>query len=412
MAYVKQTWVDHESILDAQHMNHLEDGVATLSDGISDLRDDLNALYNGTESYNLFNVNSEDNVTGAFLHKSGRVSEVAGYIYSHKIPVQAGVNYFIPVNPDLGTDYIAVFYKADDSVVLPEAATKTSDEKYWKFIAPASAVWMRISSDINRMTQVMVVKGDTQPGDSYVPYSAQQGGLIYEQGQKVTAMWNESTSLKGKKLSVNGDSICYGAGASGGYGKIIADRCGMTLENKGVSGATIAANTYGSDTTTPRHWICRTIDTMDADADYVILEGGVNDASTSVALGTLNLANYTAALDDTTFCGAFESMLKQAILRFTKAKIFYLAVHKMTTGFSCNATENSYYHCALGLCKKWGVPVIDLNESVPPLGMYVEDENLVALRNTYTHNGDGWHPNQAGYERFYCDKIIAAMKGA
>lgn len=412
MAYVKQTWVDHESVLDAQHMNHLEEGISTLNEGLTDLENNLNTLYNGTDSYNLFNVNSEDNVTGAFLHKSGTVTQSAGYVYSHKIPVQAGTNYFITSNPDLGADYIAVFYKADDSVVLPGSATKTDDEKYWKITAPTAAIWMRINSDVNRMTQVMVVKGDTQPGDSYVAYSAQQGGLIYEQGQKVTSMWNESTILSGKKLSVNGDSICYGAGSTGGYGQIIAEKCGMTLENKAVSGATIAAETYASDETTPRHWICRTIDTMDADADYVILEGGVNDASTSVALGTLNLSNYTATLDDTTFCGAFESMLKQALLHFTKAKIFYLAVHKMTTGFSCNGDEDNYYHCALVLCRKWGVPVIDLNESVPPLGMYTEDENLVNLRKTYTHNGDGWHPNQAGYERFYCDRIIAAMKGA
>lgn len=45
--------------------------------------------------------------------------------------------------------------------------------------------------------------------------------------------------LWGKKLYVDGDSICYGNGYTGGYGKIIADKYKMTLVNAGVGGATI-----------------------------------------------------------------------------------------------------------------------------------------------------------------------------
>lgn len=409
MAYEKQTWIDGESPLDAQRMNHMESGIADASNEISAAAAELKKLYSGGESYNLFNVNSSDNVTGAFLHKDGSVITSAGYVYSHLIPVQAGLTYYVTLNPDLGADYIAVFYDLNEAVVSGDSPEKTEDGLYWKLVIPDSAVWMRINTDVNRMSQVMVIQSDTQPTEDYVPYTASESGLVYEQGIKVDALSNESTLLSGKKLCVNGDSICYGAGSTGGYGKLIADRCGMTLQNVAQSGATIAAETYASDGTTARHWICRTIEDMDADADFVILEGGVNDASESVEMGTLNLSNYTAALDESTFCGAFESMLKKAILHFEKAKIFYLAVHKMTSGFNCNTSEN-YYHAAISLCKKWGVPVIDLNVSVPPLGMYVEDENLIALREKYTHNGDGWHPNQAGYERYYLDAIIGAMK--
>lgn len=36
MAYVKQTWVDLETPLDAEHMNHIEEGVNQLSGKIAD----------------------------------------------------------------------------------------------------------------------------------------------------------------------------------------------------------------------------------------------------------------------------------------------------------------------------------------------------------------------------------------
>lgn len=49
--------------------------------------------------------------------------------------------------------------------------------------------------------------------------------------------------LWGKKLYVDGDSICYGNGYKGGFGKIIADKYNMELTNAGVGGATIAINT-------------------------------------------------------------------------------------------------------------------------------------------------------------------------
>lgn len=408
MVYEKQTWIDGESPLDAQRMNHMESGIAAAANEISSAAAELKKLYSGGETYNLFNVNSPDNVNGAFLHKDGSVISTAGYVYSHPIQVQPGKTYYVTLNPDLMADYIAAFYALNETVVSGGAPEKTEDGLFWKLIIPDAAVWMRINTDVNRMSSVMVVQSDTQP-EEYVPYTASESGLVYEQGVKVDALSGESTLLRGKKLSVNGDSLCYGAGSTGGYGKLIADRCGMTLQNIAQSGATIAAETYASDGTTARHWICRTIENMDADADFVILEGGVNDAAENVSMGTLNLSNYTAALDETTFCGAFESMLKKAIVHFEKAKIFYLAVHKMATGFSSNASDN-YYHNAIALCKKWGVPVIDLNVSVPPLGMYVEDANLVALREKYTHNGDGWHPNRAGYERYYLDAIIGAMK--
>ncbi len=214
--------------------------------------------------------------------------------------------------------------------------------------------------------------------------------------------------LYGKKISVNGDSICYGAGYKGGYAKIIAFRNDMAYQNIGVAGGTIAAETYSGSN--PKHWISRTIVNMDADADYAILEGGVNDASTNIPLGSLT-QGYTDQLDDTTFYGAMESILKQLIIRFSGKKIGFVIVHQMTNNYrSSNPEDTSYYWAIIKCCNKWGVPYCDLNTTVPPFGYLRNNADLDSIRTAYTKDGDGWHPNEAGYKKYYCDKIEEWMK--
>jgi hypothetical protein len=49
--------------------------------------------------------------------------------------------------------------------------------------------------------------------------------------------------------------------------------------------------------------------------------------------------------------------------------------------------------------------------------MFPTDGELGEVRNTYTapsssnpNVGDGWHPNEEGYRKYYCDKIVAWME--
>ena len=218
-----------------------------------------------------------------------------------------------------------------------------------------------------------------------------------------------TSPLFGKKISFNGDSICA---ARGGYGKIIAERCGMEYQNVAISGGTIAAEQYEGER--PRHWISRTICKMDEDSDFAIVEGGVNDAALlgdvgAPLLGKLS-SGYNAELDDTTFFGAFESMLKQLIIRFKGKKIGYIAVHKMTQRFSSvYKGEDNFYLAAKTCCAKWGVPFLDLNSLLPAFGFFTPDGDpeLYKLREIYTNRGDGWHPSDEGYKKYYCDKIEA-----
>lgn len=223
----------------------------------------------------------------------------------------------------------------------------------------------------------------------------------------------ESNPLYGKKLTVNGDSICQGVGFRGGYGWIIAERNAMLLQNVAIGGGTVTAEQYYSAERKPRHWISRTIQQMDADADYAILEGGVNDASLRVPMGEIS-TGFSEELDDTTFCGAFESMLRQLTLRFAGKKIGYIFVHQMTEEFSPEDRTYGYYQAARRACQKWGVPYCDLTISCPAFGLFPKEKAeapaLYAMRQLYTHNGDGWHPSEEGYRAYYCDKIESWMR--
>jgi lysophospholipase L1-like esterase len=220
------------------------------------------------------------------------------------------------------------------------------------------------------------------------------------------------SNLFGKSVTFNGDSICAGAGYAGGYGKIIADRFSMEYENVAVNGGTIAAETYKESTGAARHWISRSVGIMNEEADYAILEGGVNDSSLGVPLGTISVG-YNSTLDDTTFYGAFECMLKQLVTRFAGKKYGYIAVHQAANNFRIiNDAETSYYWAAKRCCEKWGVPFLDLNGTLPPFNFFsaAGDPKLYALRTTYTNNGDGWHPTEAGYNDYYVPKIVKWME--
>ena len=260
------------------------------------------------------------------------------------------------------------------------------------------------------------VKGDAGPqGETGPQGPAGENGRIIAQGdppEDRTLLWVDTTDdtgsdamfhnpLAGKSITFNGDSICAGYDLGGGYGKIIADRNGMAYQNIARGGATITAELYSGSTGEPYHWISRTVTDMDSTADYAILEGGVNDYWKSAPLGAIS-AGYAAALDDTTFYGAFETMLKCLIQRFMGKKIGYIIVHR--THAEGMWPGGAYHTAAVACCKKWGIPCLDLTESVPPLS-----QDTVLSKN-YTYGGDGTHPTDLGYRAFYCDRIEAWLK--
>lgn len=355
-----------------------------------------------------FSVNKYDKKKGknGYIQREGFI-ENPGYRVSSPIFVKGGVSYKQTAPTGVGDNIQYAVTDIEGNILSIALCTNGNDGFY--YYTPAVNQYIVINIGWADNADVTMFSELEKFPNVYTPYmEILQSAYVY----KENIIGETSPSLNGKVLAVNGDSICYGAGFLGGYAKIIAERNQMALQNIAVGGGTIAAETYYKDTGAKRHWICRTINNMREDADYVLLEGGVNDPGNNVPIGQIS-DGYTANLDDTTFYGAFESMLKQLIIRFGGKKIGYIAVHKMTDKFSSVKTngEDNYYHAAKKCCEKWGVPFLDLNVDVPAFGMFPKDSSELGLiRSTYTSNSDGWHPSEEGYKKYYCDKIEEWMK--
>lgn len=210
--------------------------------------------------------------------------------------------------------------------------------------------------------------------------------------------------LAGKTLYVAGDSIAYGKGSAGGYGKCIADRYGMQLINEAVDGATLATLVPDNVNGGYRTSIGMTVksSTELEKADYILLEGGVNDAWNNAKLGALN-GSFAPAFYSGDTIGTLEAMLDDLTKKHSDKRVAYVFPHSGLFASSENWYK-TYKPAILAALKKWGVPYVDIEECAPPMGAHGVSE----LSDKYTL--DGTHPNKAGYERFYMEPIAALLK--
>ena len=374
----------------------------TLEDAVDDLNkrfDDKFALY---ESVNLFN-NQDPLIKNGLYGVSSFVAN-DDYRVTGPIAVKGGVSYKFPhYNNVFGSSKRYAIVDAENNVIQVVLDSTATD---YFTITPSFDCFISCQLTPSTLDSFMVCKASEYPS-SYVPYTK----YVYLKGTKVYSsdiIGQIDNPLYEKKISFNGDSICQGISASGGYGVIIATENEMEYQNIGISGGTICGDTYYPGGETPRHWISRTIQNMDSDSDFAIVEGGVNDMWNGLTLGTLSVG-YDAALDDTTFYGAMESVCKQLTTRYAGKKYGFIIVHCVDTGWYYKTSN--YYKAIIECCNKWGVPFIDLNLLVPPLGLFPQSATaLYAIRSQYTYNADGCHLTQDGYKKFYTDKITDWLK--
>lgn len=354
---------------------------------------------------NLFN--KDDVITGSIVNPyTGELIEYAGTFHAFIEFTQGTYTFVVPYGLfGTGNAFTLPVFNADRSIIAYVEATSHSniDSMFATVVFDLSAQmaangkYFGVNGTVDELDTLMVVKSSVYPS-TYSPYGTYKTieGLQIKKDQIIDLdSIDAGNPLSGKILACTGDSICAGAGYAGGYAKIIGEENGMTVQNIAVGGGTLAH-------TGSTFCISESIGDLRADADYVILDGGGNDADSGVSLGTIS-QGYNAELDNTTFIGAFETMLKAAITRFPTKKIGYIFIHKCVYLFD-SSVENSYYDAAKKCCEKWGIPYCDLNTQTLPLN-YIE-----ALRTAYTANGDGYHPNEQGYKLFYVPKITAWLK--
>lgn len=376
-------------------------GYSKLNETVQILDDFAGDVGEYVQPTNLFNKDSALIKANYRLSSSGDYISLSGSSVTHPIPIVVGQEYSFSFSGSYYGDAankIVRYCTADGTLVGDgQNATVNTDSggtKYGTFTAidkgiDAHFVCVNIRSTL--LSSMMFVKGGTIPVYSawFEPYwtiklpNAAQINMLY-----------------GKKAAFTGDSICYGAGYSGGYPKIIGNNNNMTISNTGQTGATLASGTTVDGVN--RGWICNKVANMPADYDYYIVEGGVNDAAGDVGVQLGALSNgYTATLDTTTLYGAVESICKTLQTTFVGKKYGFLIPHNT---YAWTHRWNTDFRPAIKeACAKWGIPVLDLSEETAQL------YNISALK-TYTLNSDGWHPTEDGYKIYYVPKIEAWMK--
>lgn len=392
------------------------DGVTYESAGTA-VREQVSNVKNAVNRYvgepvNLFNKDSTKNEHGYYIRGETTSSDVEGCGVSHPIYVEYGDSFILKYpygtygkNCANAFDKNGVFVKSFQNSEIDSnnnLAILNIDREAISYIVINVTTNQKSAVPIDKCMIVRGASFDEFP-ETYVPYavdSSNMGGFVTPKNfsAEVQLAWNP---LYGKVVSFNGDSICYGEGYRGGYGLMIANENNMIYENRGVSGGTITAETYFDDgKTRPKHWICRDIDNMRDDAEYIILEGGVND-SNAENIGAIT-EGFKATLNDSTFCGAFESMLKKAILKWPGKKIGYILSPKAYNHDGTGADKEKW-DLARAICEKWSVPYLDLRNAS---GL---NAGLPETRTMFFHNDDGVHPNESGY-KVIVPKIVAWMK--
>ena len=204
--------------------------------------------------------------------------------------------------------------------------------------------------------------------------------------------------LKGKKVNFLGDSITEGVGAScfdNIYHQVMKREYGLAEARAyGISGTRIARQTKPSDWEKFDHDFCERYETMDDDADIVVVFGGTNDFGHGDApIGNIN--------DRTpyTFYGALRYLFEGLINKYPAATIVMMTpMHRYndesTRGdgekpYNCG-TLRDYVNVIREVADYYSIPVMDLyaNSGIYPM--------LDAHRERYTI--DGLHPNDLGNE--------------
>lgn len=263
-----------------------------------------------------------------------------------------------------------------------------------------------VGSNAYQLDTVMIVKNRDYPSE-YLPY-----GYIEVEVDSGNVSDKHDNILKGKTALFFGDSICAGTTTLAtaeeyGYGwaGLIGTANGMTWGNYGRNGAVITSISGQTRIVTDQ------IDTAFAahsTADYIIFEGGTNDAdqlkSNSANLGTVTATNFSS-FDTTTFSGAFEALILKILTKYPDAKVGYIVAQKMGLApyDSANSARRQYFDRAIEICQKWGIPYIDLwngNPLNPALSLHYDSSLTADEANTngkyYT---DGQHLTLAGYQR-------------
>lgn len=206
---------------------------------------------------------------------------------------------------------------------------------------------------------------------------------------------------KGKTIVAFGDSIIAGWGWKEGTGIVqpLKEKYpDGTWINNAESGANIAISNNPAHTP-----IISQIRSYTGQPDAIIFDGGVNDLNNNIAMGNIS-DSYDSNYDTTTICGAMESALQYVMDTFPLAVKLYIIPHS----FSKNNYVDSVHEKMIEICKKWNMPYLDMRKCAQ-IAMTSKNKSKYT-RNANTGVGDGVHPTETWYRKFYAPLVDRRLR--
>ncbi len=124
--------------------------------------------------------------------------------------------------------------------------------------------------------------------------------------------------------------------------------------------------------------------------DYLIIEGGGNDAWDSAPVGEMT-EGFDGPFDRNTFAGGLENTFAYAKEHFKGSTFGYIVTFQMPSApYGRMSDMSEYFALSKKICDKWEIPYLDL--------YFDEELNKNVLKSATNENlPDFVHPNSAGY---------------
>lgn len=217
------------------------------------------------------------------------------------------------------------------------------------------------------------------------------GGLLSEYYLNTLIKQQNPNYLYGKKIVAIGDSMVEGDSVPRNktWLSLIAERNNMDSVNYGVNGCTLAYVDSGSYT--KEQSVYARYESMDNDADYVIVFAGTNDIQREITLGDEDSDNPA------TFYGALNGLCEGLLTKYPAKKIAFITPYARS---GIEAECETYVEAIKTACKNHGgIPVFD-NITFGGIDFNNEAQQILRLNDSYHLNENGMDFVSYKYEQF------------
>lgn len=338
----------------------------------------LDAEKVGKKSINLFDK-SQEGIVGAYVGSDLTLSKANNCVASHLIPIKPNTLYSWNAK---SYDSNNIRFVAEDGVTglspLNEQgeAVNPNVANYGLILSPSNAAYFQFTIDflgrVNIAESACLIESDIFI-EQYVPYGLYADvdefpPQFRDLPQRVNALEHGSENpLLGKSIYFCGDSIMNGllVDADRRLYNQIADKYGMVANNKSLDGSVFFYPMNNN-----RESIYWQLTQIPSDADYIIIQGGVNginmtnpNSTPYFPMGEMT-DSYKSEFDLSTQLGCVEAICKYLYDNFSGKKFGFIITYQIESTYEAYLKYwKPKADSIVKVLEKWGIPYIDWRQS-------------------------------------------------